>query len=297
MGYREVVQTVLNQSNLPLPTAPKFGPNGAWPPVMTEWTMLRNGLFSVEFTRGRDLGAAAAAGVLMNLASIVRQLEMHGTRVPRGRMADYFTEQGIMHENYLGFLLEKIPPEIVRIGQSSIMPGGLLELQFSETDAANWTLGDAEVRRFVHSQRWQRTDPVTQLPPDTSHEMTYSLTIGLSFERSQTLAAALGMEIGANIAGLQAKFSPQLQYQFGLKLDINAQEQRSSKLTLTNPGKHTSRLYSLWHIENRIAVDRLKIPVQDMRLAGSRSNWEQIETAEFATDNVPHITYTDITHS
>jgi hypothetical protein len=154
-----------------------------------------------------------------------------------------------------------------------------------------------ELRRLVYAARWQREDPVVQLPPGSTHEMTHTVTTGLSVERSQMLARSLGLSVGGDTAGLQAKLNSQLQEDFGFKLNISAQEERSTKLTLTNQSSDCYRLFALWHVDHRITVDALDMPVRRGISGGFRPTWAPRGNAQFVTTNEPFITFMEIRRS
>jgi len=112
-----------------------------------------------------------------------------------------------------------------------------------------------ELRRLVYAARWEREDPVTQLPPDVSYEKAHILTTGLSVEHTQKLAQSLGVSVGNDAAGLRSR----LDQEFGLKVNVTAQQQLSKKITLTNPRSDHYRLYAFWHVSRRFTVDALDI--------------------------------------
>jgi len=139
--------------------------------------------------------------------------------------------------------------------------------------------------------------------------MMHSLTTGLSVERSQELAGSLGLSLGANVTGVQAQLSSQLQQKFGFKLDITAQEEMSTKLTLTNQRNDRDRLFALWHIDHMVTVDALSVPVKRWQgglwsavvgrgdrvylgfsCSGYQASWTRLGSAEFMTSNEPFIT-------
>jgi len=153
-----------------------------------------------------------------------------------------------------------------------------------------------ELRRFVHYVRWRRSDPVIQLPPDAIQESSYSITTGLSIERSQMLAKSLGVQLGATPIGIHATLTKQFQQQFGLKLDITEQEQRTTSLKLANQSGGY-RVFALWRIEHLIKVDALAaIPEQPEQPSKRiRCSWLPRASTEFVTGTDPVITYADIT--
>jgi hypothetical protein len=154
-----------------------------------------------------------------------------------------------------------------------------------------------ELRRLVYSARWQREDPVVQLPPGSTHEMTHSVTTGLSVEHSQMLAKSLGLSVGGDTAGFPARLSSQLQEDFGFRLNITAQKERSTKLTLTNQSSDCYRLFALWHVDHRITVDVLDLPVRRGLSRELRPAWAPRGDVQFVTAGEPFITFTEIRRS
>lgn len=143
---------------------------------------------------------------------------------------------------------------------------------------------------------------MTKLPPGAVHEMTYSITTGLSIEHSQTLADSFGLNLGGNAGGIQAQLNSRLQQEFGLRLDITFQENRSTKLTLSNPGSDKYRLFAAWHVDYQITVDALYIGRYQKSFEAFkygtfdvvRPAWDQRARIEFIADSDPHITYADV---
>jgi len=123
------------------------------------------------------------------------------------------------------------------------------------------------------------------------------------------------MSLAGGALGVHAGLTAQLQQQLGFKASIDAEKQHSVKLTLSNKSEYNYRLYALWHVENRIAVDTLSLSLNSAkaadtlqslfldaqfkltehpRLLGSRSIWTSVQNVEFRTDSGPHITYADV---
>jgi len=111
------------------------------------------------------------------------------------------------------------------------------------------------------------------------------------------LAKSLGLAVGGETAGFQAKLDSQLQEEFGLKLNITAQEERSTKLTLTNQSNDCYRLFALWHVDYRITVHALDVPVQRGLSEGFRPTWVSRGDINFVTTNEPFITFMEIRRS
>jgi len=212
-------------------------------------------------------------------------------------------------------------PEI-NLTEDALSSDSLYERALDPVEMQHAWAGDKELRRLLHAARWEREDPVIQLPPGSTHEMMHSVTTGLSIEHSQTLASSLGISVGSNLAGLQTKLNSELKQEFGLKLDITVQEERSTKLTLANNSDDHYRLFALWHVYHRLTVDALVVPLHQLTVdadgvplykgfpqelprgrgitispGGLRPAWVPRGAVEFVTSNEPFITYTQINHS
>jgi hypothetical protein len=111
------------------------------------------------------------------------------------------------------------------------------------------------------------------------------VTTGLSIEQSQTLASSLGLDLGPETLGLQAKLSYKLQRQFGLKVNITETGETSKKLTLSNPSSDRYRLFSLWQVDHMLSVNVLKIN-RDFE-----QHWHLCDQVQFTTANEPFVTY------
>jgi hypothetical protein len=309
-------------TGLTLPSAPEFGPDGAWPPLATDWVPLRWALFEADQS---DFGALAAYA-LLKPGDPHSQYFVH-TEFSLNhpvRWDDALREDFLHHTWFAGYP-ERMEAELMRSKGGRIFrmrvseplkdrkyprnltprTMGTVEAIFYQSHMTGLLDVDHELRRLVHSVRWWRKDPVTRLPPGSTHEMTHSVTTGLSVEHSRSLADSLGLNLGANAGGIQAKLSSQLQEQFGLTLDISAQEQRSTTLTVTNPADQ-SRLFALWHVDHCVTVDALTIFSNDreiwpggtlLRLENIRPAWAPRGGIEFAAESDPHITFADAQRS
>jgi hypothetical protein len=153
-----------------------------------------------------------------------------------------------------------------------------------------------ELRRLVYATRWKRKDPVTQLPPGSVHEMTYSVTTGLSIEHSETLAKSLGMSIGGSFTGLETRLNSHLNRELGIKVDVTSQVDRSTKLTLTNTSNDHYRLFALWHVVHKITVDALELPLSEHQdyTTELQPKWASRGVIEFVTTNEPFVTFAEI---
>ena len=150
--------------------------------------------------------------------------------------------------------------------------------------------GPKELRQLVHSVRWQRKDPPTQLPPHGNVELTNSVTTGLSIEHSETLATSLGLDLGPQVPGLQTKLSYKVQEQFGLKLNITETEQNSKKLTLSNTSNDRYRLFAQWQVDHLLSVNVLNVPVAVNVSAEVQPVWRPCSQVQFMVANEPFVT-------
>lgn len=283
--YREHVLFSNQETGLALPPAPEFGPDGSWPPAATDWVPLRWDLFDVACQIDRRAAVA------------------HALSWRFGR--DEHCDRPLCTENALNedFLYRST---FAGLGEVTMFEHrGKLSLVLDYGKAARDRTKDfddryAELRRLVHAVRWRRADPVTQLPPGAAHELTYAITTGLSMESSLRLASSLGLSIAGDAPGLQTTLSSQIQEEFVLKLDVSAQEQRSSKLTLSNQSTKRSRIFALWHVDHQITVDALRVGDGDMekRQFGTFDDlhtfWEPREKIEWVAHSDPHITYAEV---
>jgi hypothetical protein len=315
LDYCGAVLIRSHDTGLTLPSAPEFGPDGAWPPLATDWVPLRWELFEAD---PFDFGTLAAYALLKPSGPYPLHLRTEFHLNHPILSEDALREDFLYHAwfaQYPGKLevelrrskrgrIERMQvselPEDRKFRKLTLRTMGTVEVAFYKTGRIDLLDVDHELRRLVHSVRWRRKDPVTQLPPGSTQEVTDSVTTGLSVEHSWTLADSLGVNLGAKAAGIQAKLSSQLQEQFGLTLEITAQEQRSTKLTVTNPTADQSRLFALWHVDHRVTVDALTIFSNDkeirpertlMRLENIRPAWAPRGSLEFATESNPHITF------
>jgi hypothetical protein len=153
--------------------------------------------------------------------------------------------------------------------------------------------GIGEMRRLRHWARWHRKDPVAQLAPGTTFDETYSVTTGLTSERSRSLAESLDLGIRAGYASvIQTELSTGLNQQFGMSLNITKQAQVTRQLRLTNESPNSYRLFALWHVERLIVVDLspngFPIPGGDQYL---NAVGESRGRYEFTSEDSPFITY------
>lgn len=292
------------ETGLSLRSAPEFGPGGSWPPLVTDWVRVRYELFDASQT---DLGAMVAYRAIQQ-ANFDPSLPLFDPAHP------LFLEDGLRNDFLFGSVFGEYQ-EGTRLSVSLSRKKGkinFIRVDFP-TDGTDFlgksqflqSVFESELRRVVHSVRWRRTDPVTQLPPGASNVTTDSITTGLSIEYSQTLASSLGISIGPGLSGVaQANLSSQLQQQFGITLQITSQEQTSDQLTVPNPSADRSRLFAFWHVDHRIDVDFLTIgpqvgtgPAPDspgVAHFARRPTWTPLNSVEFATKSAPHVTFTEV---
>jgi hypothetical protein len=295
-----------HETGLTLRQAPEFGPDGAWPPLASDWVPLRWELFEADQSDFRAVAAYA----------VVRSEYFAPYRDQKiSPLSDdsYLTEDGLLEDFPGRVMLANFPPiRLLRVVLALSKTGQVLQAgaaaenpfdsayersKLIDLEAPDY---EHEMRRLVYSVRWRRKDPVTRLPPGVTHEMTHSVTTGLSVAHSETLADSLGLSLGMEAVGIQAKLSSQLQQQFGLTLEITAQEQRSTKLTVSNPSADRTRLFALWHVDHRVAVDALSINSQVISedsykiFYNAKPAWEPRGSIEFATESDPHITFAEV---
>jgi len=271
-----------------IPSAPEFGDAGAWPPIATDWLPLRWELFSAETS---EWAAFAAYFVLLVSAGrgnnalleedALRSDFLRESIFSRSPVTfEYTRRYPFTRDNtrkYDNFNLRIEPPEGAPLDPVTI-PGG-----------------ENELRRLVYATRWKRKDPITQLPPGSVHEMTYSVTTGLSVEHSETLAKSLGISVGGKFTGLETRLNSHLNRELGIKLDVTSQIDRSTKLTLTNPSSDHYRLFALWHVDHQITVDALELPMSEDQdyTTELRPEWVSRGGIEFVTASDPFVTFTD----
>jgi hypothetical protein len=301
-AYRGRVLIRRCETGLSLQPAPEFGPDGAWPPVVTEWLPLSwalfwtdSGLDPLEDPPGLDPAAVAAAAILKQFTLYRRDEDT----VEDALRTEDALRDDFLHESAFAWFPEgtELCMPVSRGGQVSTRDFTLWMEEDADTFHPCYHVG--ELRRAVHSVRWRRKDPVTQLPPGVTHEVTQSVITGLSVEHTRTLADSLGLDLGAEVAGAQARLSSQVRQEFGLKLDITTQQEHSTKVTLSNPGDIGYRLFAVWYMDHRISVDALALPVHAAGRSlvfrshsyGFRPAWQQRERLEFAAEDEPHMTY------
>jgi hypothetical protein len=256
----------IEKTGLAPKSAPEFSEDGGWPPVTTEWTPLRWGLFkSPDFKpttfaayglvslydyafarRGKNEKLIATADFLRDdplhddLFSISWALIDHQSR------NDFRVAYGMEIEGVFAAHRRDHRTESFLIAHTWSSNGGRVPLP-------------NELRRVVHSVRWQRKDPVIQLPPGATHEVTYSITSGLTVERSMQLARSLGINLSGKVVGMQSQLGSQINKTFGLNLTTTAQCENTTTLTLVNQNESRYRRFALWHLDHQITVTALDL--------------------------------------
>lgn len=263
------------ETGLALQDPPEFGRDGAWPPMTTAWTPLRWGLFKAESNKQLARFAYDVVNDPSKRAfahTLLTSIDSH-----EGSFAAYEITATDTYEH----------------SKRLIEPATRYEL-----------------RRLVHAERWQRNDPVIQLSARASYEVTHSVTIGLTAERSRTLSKALGLNLGGNVPGIQAEISSLLTQEFGLRLAITAQQEKTKALRLSGQETNPYTKYALWHIDHRITVSALELlipphlqgfqfvevvkegisAIVDLKEEDIRARWVPRGEVEFVTSDDPVIT-------
>lgn len=282
------------ETGLRLPPAPEFGPDGTWPPVETEWVPLRWQLFTT-FTSRRFNAEAGHFDAEADIAQAIATRfggdeEGGGPLYNENALSDDFLYRSVFAN------IDSVEGIVDRRGTLALFKSA--KIGDGQVDTVH-----QELRRMVHSVRWQRSNPVIKLPPSTEHETTHSITTGLSVEHSQTLARSFGLSLGGRAHSVQSQLSSGLQEQFGLRLGITSQEQRSRTLRLSNPSSDRYRLFALWHVDHRITVAHLYVSryyTKDFEASGFgffdvvRPAWGQLASVEYVADSDPHLTYVEL---
>jgi hypothetical protein len=280
---RQGAAIIRNQeTSLSLPPAPEFGSDATQPPEVTEWIPLRWQLFEA---RNVNIDAAVTYAAL---------LLWRPDRSNPIFSADVLTED-FLHEFFV-WVASGLNVSYTSTGAtvaSNMLtdwfspPGQRYRAPVRKCDARS-----GELRRLVHSVRWRREDPVIKLPPGSTSEMTFSRTIGLSVERSMTLANSLGLTLNGAAVGVPARLSSELQNQFALQLNVAAEESKSTKIVLQNSSDDHDQLYALWHKEHSITVTALDVGPFNFILADEAPgpHWQTRGNVEFVTESQTHMT-------
>lgn len=301
--------------------APEFEDDGSWPPVSTSWLALRWELFEAKVERREHETLAPDWG----LEKVPRRLKRRFGSRPEATLfaspppedTSTFEAFNLLRESNLPLSDDErdvLSPNFLDtiFGKASVLAWDVLtnsdvlpskESEWPSVLSPGLSYGPQnqnrgwerkEIRRVVHYARWKRKDPVTQLPPGGVQEISYTVTTGLSTEHSQILARSLGLEFGGSGAGIHGTLTGRLEQQFGFRLAITNQEQRTTKLSLTNQS-NGYRLFALWQVEDLITVDALAATREQRgKVVRLRPGWLLRATAEFVTNSEPVVTSTDI---
>jgi hypothetical protein len=134
----------------------------------------------------------------------------------------------------------------------------------------------------VHDKFWQREDPVTQLPPGSSSEITVSLLIGISEERATELARSLGVTGTVPHVGISSTLSDKA----SSKIAVSREREVTRKIILTNPQDRTYRRLAIWHVVHRVSLVAMPDPVSDQEIV--------CEEDEFILSDAANVTFTDV---
>jgi hypothetical protein len=273
------------ETGLSLGSAPEFGKNAEPPPVTSDWVPIRWELFDVpptsidcsipysilkvyrKFAKDSNIADPLLTGDALNVSEFCEEVFSHTSA----------QIESVDSPDRVNFWINTGTTTLsgkARVGK--FPPWGFLVGVPDRTEG--------ELRKLVHSIRWKRKDPVVQLAPGSTREEAHSITTGLSVEHSLMLAQSLGLNIGGESPGIQTSLSSQLQQQYGLKIQITNQCERSTKSTLSNPEAGQYRLYALWHVEHRITVDSLCVPVSKLSSSGIIPVWDSQTVAEFTVE-------------
>jgi hypothetical protein len=263
----------VEETGLALKSAPEFSGDGRWPPVTTEWTPLRWGLF--ESSQFKPTTFAAYGLVRLHDYAFYRHEEAKNLMVTADFLQDDPLREDLFsvswaliddkrHGNYEAYL------ENFGVAYGMEIEGVFAAHRRDHTTesfliARTWSTNGGrvprprELRRVVHSVRWRRQDPVIQLPPGATHEATHSITTGLTIERSMQLARSLGIGLSGKSVGIESQLSAQINKSFGINLAMTAQREDTRTLTLVNQSKNRYRRFALWNLEHQFTVAALDL--------------------------------------
>jgi hypothetical protein len=86
-----------------------------------------------------------------------------------------------------------------------------------------------ELRRLERWIRWRRSDPVEPLPPGTANEVSLTAVVGITNDRTISLAQALGVKVSADIAGVQGEINKQLTRETSSSVSVSQSEEVTKK--------------------------------------------------------------------
>lgn len=154
-----------------------------------------------------------------------------------------------------------------------------------ELDNSHLTLHDVTgwQTHALHDQFWQREDPVTQLSPGSTSEITMSLRTGISQERATELARSLGVKGTMPYVGISAALSDKA----SSKIVVSQEREVIRKITLTNPRDHTYRRLAIWHVVHRISI----VAVHPRPPSNEKITCEE---NEFILSDATNVTFMDV---
>jgi hypothetical protein len=199
---------------------PEFGRDGSDPPLvsvsvhMASWPLNK----SFEKFMMESMGMAITSKDLMKYLNPLKMLNPLTIVEPYQKLFSYRSAiKRMMTDNQIGL---------------------------SSREVMKWSMY-ARYDRF-----WQREDPVTQLPPGGSSEVTVLLRIGMSEEHASELARSLGVTGAVPHVGISA----QLSSKSSTKVTISQAEETSHKITLTNSLDGAYRRFAIWHVVHMISM-------------------------------------------
>jgi hypothetical protein len=225
---------------------PEFGSGGEWPPVRSA---------SVEIARW-DLGRS----VLDVLEYRPRSMQLRIPELPEDRIVAAVGTATAFLAEPLGAAAKR-RARVVAAGMDGLrnhtfkgpdkkLRKRLAALGYSEMDSvtlSGWTT------TAIYSQLWERDDPVTQLPPGASTEVSVALKLGLTEERAQEVTESLGLRVGLGKSALTS-LSRDLSEKSNYKVSLTAEKQVTKRQTLTSAKDGYYRRVAIWYVVNGLAV-------------------------------------------
>jgi hypothetical protein len=118
---------------------------------------------------------------------------------------------------------------------------------------------EREVRELEYFQLWQRDDPIVQLAPGASREVTTTETVGVTQTESSELASSLGLKVGT-----VAALSSELSAKFGFQTTLIEQRSIQHKSSLVNDTKNSYRRFAIWSVRHEFVVSHIDIAEPDL---------------------------------
>jgi hypothetical protein len=210
---------MLSFRTMDIGSPPEFGEDGSYPPIKSD----------TIFIGQRDLDMS-----MSEWWSRVHPISFGSTRVrdmantltivgPIFTLANYVRKKNLAIENMLQ-----------RSGVSNCTP----------LEVYDWS-----VHALYHCF-WQREDPVTQLPPGSSSEVSLSLRVGVSEER----AREIGMSLGRKGDPARAAIEFQVSGKRTARLSLAAEKGVLRKHHLSNTATNKYRRLAIWHLIQQITV-------------------------------------------